>query len=167
MENITTNAKDLGIRPSTTRSGVQAVEFKGFDSARPPAAERAKDRMARLMEAKAEIERTATAPLYVAHYAEVARLSPVTFTRHFVRCFGVTPVRYRLQLRVAEACRLLVDFPRINVAMIARQAGFEDVRFFRRAFREIRGVGPSEYRRLFGKSIVPPAAAEPDVADVA
>jgi transcriptional regulator GlxA family with amidase domain len=123
-------------------------EFRGFDTVRPPAAERSTDRLARLNAAKAEIERTATAPLYVAHYAEVAHLSPVTFTRHFVRCFGVTPVRYRLQLRVAEACRLLKEYPGINVAMIARQAGFEDVRFFRRAFREIRGMGPSEYRRL-------------------
>jgi transcriptional regulator GlxA family with amidase domain len=137
-------------------------EFKGFntyrpESAAPPARRRARagaeEELAGMLAAKAEIERSVAAPLYLSHFADVAGLRPVTFTRRFARHFGVTPIRYRLQLRIKYAGRLLVDFPNIKVAAIARESGFEDVRFFRRAFRQANGVGPVAYRKLNAKPI--------------
>jgi transcriptional regulator GlxA family with amidase domain len=100
-----------------------------------------------ILAAKEAIERDLAVPLYVSHFASVAGLHPATFTRRFARYIGVTPIRYRLELRVARARELLVSAPNEKIAAIAAAVGFEDVRFFYRAFRSVAGATPVAYRR--------------------
>jgi AraC family transcriptional regulator, arabinose operon regulatory protein len=106
------------------------------------------DEILRIIAAKEEIERNIAAPLYVSHFASVAGLRPATFSRRFARFVGVTPIRYRLELRIAHARRLLLEQPTQTIATIAKAVGFEDVRFFHRAFRSVSGVTPLAYRRM-------------------
>ena len=73
-------------------------------------------------------------------------LSPSSFRRRWKRRFGGSPLRFVQQLRMTEACGLLIDTDR-SIAEIARVVGYDDPYHFSRAFRRIVGVSPTEHRR--------------------
>ncbi|MBQ9106638.1 MAG: helix-turn-helix transcriptional regulator [Clostridia bacterium] len=56
--------------------------------------------------------------------------------------------QYINSLRVSEACRLLKSRDEITMTEISESVGFGSIRSFNRAFRQITGVSPAEYRRL-------------------
>ena len=60
----------------------------------------------------------------------------------FRRAFGVSPVKYRMQVRLQRARELLVSSKR-NVSQAAYAVGFTDPLYFTRVFREQFGVTPS------------------------
>jgi transcriptional regulator GlxA family with amidase domain len=124
------------------------------------------DELAPILAAKAEIERNVAAQLYVADFANVAGLRAFTFTRRFARQFGVTPIRYRLQLRVERARQLLLEHPGAKISAIAREVGFLDVRFFHRAFRSAEGVSPRAYQRLHRERIEAPPSSGTELTGV-
>jgi AraC-like DNA-binding protein len=76
----------------------------------------------------------------------------------FLKAFGVTPVGYRTQLRMARARELLVA-SRLDVKQVARRVGFGDPLYFSRAFRKHFGMPPSrlvrEYRPNWTESRSP------------
>jgi AraC family transcriptional regulator len=74
-------------------------------------------------------------------------LSPHHFARMFKRRTGYAPHQYQLYLRIARAQRLLSLSPRRSVVDIACELGFADESHFRRHFKRIVGVTPSEYRK--------------------
>ncbi|MEA2747779.1 MAG: hypothetical protein QOI41_1922 [Myxococcales bacterium] len=88
-----------------------------------------------LLDAKAEIDRHFNRPLYLRHVADLAGMHPTTFSRAFARRFGLTPTRYRLELRLNEALRLGWSRPDLSVRAIASEVGFEDPSYFHRAFQ--------------------------------
>ncbi len=71
-----------------------------------------------------------------------------------LRCFRNTiqipPIQYVKRFRVQRAAELLSSTDR-KIADIAAECGFQDASYFNRAFREIRGMTPGEYRQLVGK----------------
>ena len=77
--------------------------------------------------------------------ATVAGLSETHLYRAFREATGHTPHRYLVQLRIKEACRLLVETsdPIIQVGM---QCGFENPTHFSTAFRSATGMSPREWR---------------------
>jgi AraC-like DNA-binding protein len=90
-----------------------------------------------------------------AHYAEhhdfdaLARshgLSPSTFRRYWNRYVHTTPARYVTQLRLREACRLLVESD-ASIGEIAGRLNFDDPLYFSRCFSEQLGMPATEYRR--------------------
>jgi AraC-like DNA-binding protein len=100
-----------------------------------------------LLEAKRAIDRHFDRPLYLAQLAEAAAMQPTTFARAFARRFGVTPIRYRLHLRLNEAARLSWARPELSIAEVAFRAGFEDLPYFHRAFLRQFGLTPAAYGR--------------------
>ena len=68
--------------------------------------------------------------------------------RIFRQAYGLTLTeaicRHRLQL----ACSRLLDGAG-NIAEIAREVGFEDPGYFRRVFRQAKGMSPTQFRRRF------------------
>jgi AraC-like DNA-binding protein len=52
------------------------------------------------------------------------------------------------KLRIEEAKRLL-ETGQMPVDDISNEAGYEDSSFFRRLFKRLTGLTPSQYRRLF------------------
>lgn len=69
--------------------------------------------------------------------------------RLFRRSFGLSPVGYVHAVRIARARRLLTD-PRLSIAQVAFESGFQDPGYFTRVFRRTLGVSPSQY--LAGKA---------------
>ena len=74
--------------------------------------------------------------------------SKTTFRRRWVEVIGTPPARYLQQLRVAEACRLLVETP-LRIKAVAEATGFEDEFYFSRRFRIEVGQSPREYRKTY------------------
>lgn len=71
-------------------------------------------------------------------YAHLCRL--------FRRTFGVTPVGFLNARRLEKAKELLAD-PGTSVTEVASAAGFRDVGYFVRKFREQNGVSPGKFRQ--------------------
>ena len=86
----------------------------------------------------------------VADAARRAGLEQKTFLRRFVQATGMRPREYQQRLRISRA-RELLEFSRKSVDSIALNAGYEDVGGFRRVFRKIIGLTPSDYRRRFSR----------------
>jgi AraC-like DNA-binding protein len=73
-------------------------------------------------------------------------LSPATFRRYWERYVHMPPARYVMNLRMREACRLLVETDK-TVAEIADILSFEDPLYFSRRFSKMMGTPASDYRR--------------------
>lgn len=72
-----------------------------------------------------------------------------------LRCFratiGTTPIQYLKQYRIQQAAQQLTETDD-KIAEIANRCGFQDMSYFTRAFRELKGCTPTEYRRPKQKS---------------
>ncbi|MXX76290.1 MAG: helix-turn-helix domain-containing protein [Holophagales bacterium] len=77
--------------------------------------------------------------------ADVAAMTPSAFSRYFRRHAGRTFTCWLAARRVAEASALLRD-PDVSMVLVARKAGFGTDRNFRRVFRKVTGLSPSQYR---------------------
>jgi AraC-like DNA-binding protein len=96
---------------------------------------------------KRELDLHFARSLYISHLAELAGMRPVTLRRSFIDRFGMSPIRYRLYQRLAEAARLVATRVDLSIGEIATIVGFEDASFFHRAFRRQFGATPAEVRR--------------------
>lgn len=74
--------------------------------------------------------------------------STTTFRRRWAEVIGVPPARYLQQLRIAEACRLLVETCH-PIKAIALATGFEDGLYFSRRFHIEVGLSPRDYRKTY------------------
>jgi AraC-like DNA-binding protein len=83
--------------------------------------------------------------------SEVAALSPSGFHRLFRRHTQLTVGDYVGELRIGQACALLVNSER-PVARIAEEVGYNSLANFNRQFRRLKGVTPREFRRRFAGS---------------
>ncbi|VGO19058.1 helix-turn-helix transcriptional regulator [Pontiella sulfatireligans] len=73
-------------------------------------------------------------------------MSMATLRRHFRSETGVSPHQYRLECRIAEARRLLVE-TELRIQEIADKLGYQDVYYFSRQFSSFVGVSPMCYRK--------------------
>jgi transcriptional regulator GlxA family with amidase domain len=89
-----------------------------------------------------------SADLSVEKLAERANMSPRHFARLFKERLGVTPAAYVRKLRVEEA-RRRIESGASRVKRIARECGFADDQQLRRAYKQVLGVTPAEYRARF------------------
>ena len=80
--------------------------------------------------------------------ADVAKMSPKSFCRFFKANTGKTLVEYLHELRVGEACRLLLESD-LPVSEIAFECGFNNLSNFNRRFRSLRRMTPREYRKQY------------------
>lgn len=71
-----------------------------------------------------------------------------TLKRRFKAATGVSLIEYLQNLRIEQAKRLL-EQSALSVDDISNEAGYEDASFFRRLFKRLTGLAPSDYRRLF------------------
>lgn len=75
--------------------------------------------------------------------AAIGGTSPFHLVRAFKDRFGLTPVAYRTQQRVAEACRLLRRS--VPIAEVALEVGFTDQSHLTRQFQRLMGAPPGRY----------------------
>ncbi|HQW28714.1 MAG TPA: AraC family transcriptional regulator [Verrucomicrobiales bacterium] len=102
--------------------------------------------ISRLDEVLGFLRRNKTEPVTLEDTAAVAKMSPKSFCRFFKANTGKTLVEYLHELRIGEACRLLLETDR-SVSEIAFECGFNNLSNFNRRFRELKQITPREYRR--------------------
>ena len=93
------------------------------------------------------IHENASRPLSQREVADLAGLSAAGFSRFFSRHFGKPFVSHLAEIRVGNACRLLMEADR-TIAEVAAEVGFNNLANFNRRFRHLKGVTPSVYRRM-------------------
>ncbi len=84
--------------------------------------------------------------LRIADIARAAAVSESECLRCFRSTIGTTPIRYVRDYRIQRAARLLADTS-LSVNEIAESCGFQDMSYFAKTFRELRGCSPTAYRR--------------------
>ena len=84
--------------------------------------------------------------LTAARIAQSAAISESECLRCFRSMLGTTPIQYVRQFRIERAAELLEDTEE-KVAEIGAACGFQEMSYFARPFRALKGKTPSEYRR--------------------
>ena len=77
-----------------------------------------------------------------------ANIPERTLKRRFKAATGATLIEYLQNLRIEEAKRLL-EAGQMPVDDISIKVSYEDPSFFRRLFKRLTGLTPSQYRRMF------------------
>lgn len=81
--------------------------------------------------------------------AEVACLTKPAFCRYFKKHTRKTYIHFVNELRIHEACRLLLSGRYSSVSAVADATGFGNVMSFNRVFRQLMGKAPLQYQRAF------------------
>ncbi|SDD70583.1 AraC-type DNA-binding protein [Paenibacillus sp. UNCCL117] len=135
---------------------------ESFQAAAP--AERGQD-VERLLGRIAErIRRHPESPVHVRELADEARLGERQFRRRFIARTGMTLTEYVHKYRIEASCDRLL-FTRDSIAVIAQQAGYQDLKFFNRLFKKKTGMTPGQYRKSGGASPVIAEPADPELAE--
>lgn len=88
-------------------------------------------------------------PITLAGLARQFARSPTHFTRVFRRQFGVSPIYYLIQKRVAFASSLLRE-TNAPIKQVSASVGYDDPYYFSRLFKQHTGLSPSDYRARRG-----------------
>ncbi len=95
------------------------------------------------------LEENHARPVRMRELAEAVLLTERTLLRRFRASVGRTPVQYLQAVRIERAKRLL-ETGGESAGEIAAMVGYADATAFFKAFRELTGLTPGEYRRRFG-----------------
>lgn len=100
------------------------------------------------------LEDNHTRPVRMRELAEAVHLTERTLLRRFRGSIGRTPAGYLQAVRIERAKRLL-ETGGEPAGEVAAMVGYGDATAFFKAFRELTGLTPGEYRRRFGMSSTP------------
>ena len=101
-----------------------------------------------LSKARERIEAIYNGKLTISKLAEDACLSETHFLHAFKKAYGISPIHYQLQLRIAEAKNLLV-LTTLSCKVIAANIGINNVYYFSKLFKKHTGMSPTVYREKF------------------
>lgn len=79
--------------------------------------------------------------------ARSAAISDSECLRCFRSTIGTTPIQYVRQYRIQRAAHLLTA-TQLRIGDICAQCGFQDISYFTKTFREIKGCTPAQYRNV-------------------
>lgn len=82
--------------------------------------------------------------IYIREAAEIANLSTEAFCRYFKLHTQKTYTSFLNELRVSNACQLLMNSDR-SIQEVCYQAGFNNLSNFNRIFKRVTGKSPSHY----------------------
>jgi AraC family transcriptional regulator len=104
-----------------------------------------------LERARALLEHNGRVRVRLEQIAEEVGVHPVHLSRTFHRHFGTTMTDYLRRRRLDEARSQLATSER-TIAAIAVDAGFADQSHFSRAFKQVVGMTPAQYRTLSSRA---------------
>ena len=85
--------------------------------------------------------------------AQMAGMSPSTFSRNFQTVAGNKFVEFINRVRVGQACGMIYATDD-QISAICYKAGFQNLANFNRQFLKMKGVTPTEYRRIARRELV-------------
>lgn len=100
----------------------------------------------RIAEGVRLLEQTYLESLPISTFAKASRVSVTHFRNLFQKQFSVSPVKYRIRLRIERARDLLSEGD-FTVAEAAYASGFENLGYFSRCYRHIVGQSPAATKK--------------------
>lgn len=92
-------------------------------------------------------------PITLDEVADVAHMTPSAFCRYFKQRTRKTYVSFLNELRVAHACKLLLN-KELNVTEVCYRSGFVNLSNFNRKFKTITKHTPSQYQKIHFQELV-------------
>ncbi len=86
--------------------------------------------------------------------ADIANLTPQAFCRYFKKHTDKTFIRFLNEVRINEACKMIVSGGFESFSDVAYQTGFDNVTNFNRVFKKIIGKPPREYLREISQNLL-------------
>lgn len=83
--------------------------------------------------------------------AGYAGLSKYSLCKEFHKKYGVSPGKYLRELRISQACRLLMTKTDYTLQDIAQMVGYSNNNYFGKVFKAEKGISPDKYRKQSGK----------------
>lgn len=103
-----------------------------------------------ILKAQAYIEANYSNPISVDDIAGEAAMSKRNFIRRFKAATQNTPLEYLQRVKI-EAAKKALEKNAEDVSSIMYNAGYNDVKTFRKVFRQITGLTPQEYRKKYSR----------------
>ncbi len=88
-------------------------------------------------------------PITLEQISEKASMSKNAFCRYFKKRTNKTFFQFLIEIRIENACKLIVNQPELSISLISEQCGFSNIANFNRKFKELKGCTPSKYRSQF------------------
>jgi AraC-like DNA-binding protein len=79
--------------------------------------------------------------------SDIANMTPNAFCRYFKQRTNKTFINFLNDIRIGNACKLLLKNNDLSIAEISYRSGFNNLTNFNRKFKEFKGVTPSEYKK--------------------
>lgn len=83
----------------------------------------------------------------VTDLAKMCMLNETTFRREFHAATGMSPVQYKMDIRIRKAKELIRYSPEIPTDEIVEQLGFHDASYFYKTFSKVAGETVKQYRK--------------------
>ena len=81
--------------------------------------------------------------------SEVANMSPTAFCRFFKKHTNKTMVTYLNEIRIGNACKLLIENENMNISDICFESGFNNLTNFIIQFKKLKDCPPMQYCQKF------------------
>lgn len=88
-------------------------------------------------------------PIELEEVADVANMSKNAFCRYFKKRTNKTFFQFLIEIRIENACKLILNKPELSISNISDQCGFNNIANFNRKFKELKGCSPTQYRNQF------------------
>jgi len=152
IEARTVHAAWSNLKASACLQRVLAALFERASAAKAKASGEASRNRARIERALSHASQHLADPLDSTTLARIAGMSLSHFNRLFREWTGYSPLDYLRRQRIALARRLLADVD-LSIKEVAARSGFTDPYHFSKAFRQLDGLSPSQFREaaLAGK----------------
>lgn len=84
-------------------------------------------------------------PIKLKQIAGIVHMTPHSFCRFFKQRTNKTFFQFLIELRIENACQLLLYSPMPTIAEISERSGFNSLSHFNRTFKKIKMMTPSEF----------------------
>jgi transcriptional regulator GlxA family with amidase domain len=102
----------------------------------------------RVLHVQGWIEAHHNEPIGIAEMVATAGMSVRNLNRRFTAATGLSPRQYLRRVRI-EAAKRLLERRSASLDRVAGDVGYGDTRAFARAFAEVAGLSPGQYRQRF------------------
>ena len=105
-----------------------------------------RQKIARYKKTVSYMEKHYSEPVTLEQLAAITGCNSQYLCRFFKEITGIPPIQYLIQYRIEQACIFLQDTTK-SVLEISLDCGFDNVSYFIRKFKELKGCTPGEYRK--------------------
>jgi AraC-like DNA-binding protein len=141
------------LRATRLSSLVYTILIEFMNYAQPLTANRGTDSADRMLALLPLMQQSACEPFSLEEWAHKAGISVHYFCKLFRKTTSMTPLDFITLCRIQTAKQWLIEQPNWHIKKIAREAGYPSTSYFNQRFLKREGMTPSEYRRLYFKSM--------------